>query len=46
MMSDCCVATILKPLLFNASEAPRDERINHMVGIAVRTFLAAYRPVA
>src|ERR1700730_2819833 len=24
---DSCVATILKPLLFNASEAPSDERI-------------------
>jgi AcrR family transcriptional regulator len=43
---DCCVATILKPLLFNASDAPSDERIDHVVGIAVRTFLAAYRPVA
>ena len=43
---DSCVATILKPLLFNASEAPRDERIDHVVGIAVCTFLAAYRPVA
>jgi AcrR family transcriptional regulator len=42
---DSCVATILKPLLFNASEAPSDERIDHVVGIAVRTFLAAYRPV-
>jgi AcrR family transcriptional regulator len=43
---DSCVATILKPLLFNASEAPSDGRIDHVVGIAVRTFLAAYRPVA
>jgi hypothetical protein len=40
---DSCVATILKPLLFNASEAPSDGRIDHVVGIAVRTFLAAYR---
>jgi AcrR family transcriptional regulator len=40
---DSCVATILKPLLFNAGDAPRDERIGHVVGIAVRTFLAAYR---
>jgi adenine/guanine phosphoribosyltransferase-like PRPP-binding protein len=23
-----------------------DERIDHVVGIAVRTFIAAYRPVA
>jgi AcrR family transcriptional regulator len=43
---DSCVATILKPLLFNASDAPSDERIDHVVGIAVRTFLAAYRRVA
>jgi AefR-like transcriptional repressor, C-terminal domain len=40
---DSCVATILKPLLFNASDPPTDERINHVVSIAVRTFLAAYR---
>jgi AcrR family transcriptional regulator len=43
---DACVATILKPLLFNASDAPTDERIDHVVGIAVRSFLAAYRRVA
>jgi AcrR family transcriptional regulator len=39
---DSCVATILKPLLFNAADPPSDERINHVVDIAVRTFLAAY----
>jgi AcrR family transcriptional regulator len=43
---DSCVATIRKPLLYNAGEAPSDERIDHVVGIAVRTFLAAYRRVA
>jgi AefR-like transcriptional repressor, C-terminal domain len=43
---DSCVATILKTLLFNAGEAPSDARIDHVVGIAVRTFLAAYRRVA
>ena len=43
---ESCVATILKPLLFNASDAPTDERINHVVGIAVHTLLAAYRRVA
>ena len=43
---DSCHATILRSLLFNAGDAPADERINHVVGIAVRTFLAAYRPVA
>jgi AcrR family transcriptional regulator len=40
---DSCLATILKPLLFNAGDAPAGERIDHVVGIAVRTFLAAYR---
>jgi AcrR family transcriptional regulator len=43
---DSCVATILRPLLFNAAGAPSEERINRVVDIAVRTFLAAYRPVA
>jgi AcrR family transcriptional regulator len=38
-----CRATILLPLLFNAIDAPTDERINHLVDTAVRTFLAAYR---
>jgi AcrR family transcriptional regulator len=41
-----CRATIFLPLLFNAINAPTDERINYMVGIAVRTFLAAYRRAA
>jgi AcrR family transcriptional regulator len=40
---DSCVATILKPLLFNAGDSPSDQRIGHVVGIAVRTFLVAYR---
>jgi hypothetical protein len=39
---DSCLSTTFKPLLFNAGDAPPDERINHVVGIAVRTFLAAY----
>jgi len=43
---DSCVATILRPLLFNASNAPSEERINHVVVIAVRTFLAAYQKAA
>jgi len=43
---DSCVATILKPLLFNAADPPSEERINHVVGIAARTFLAAYRRAA
>ncbi|MCI0599827.1 MAG: TetR/AcrR family transcriptional regulator [Beijerinckiaceae bacterium] len=40
---ESCVATILKPMLFNAAGAPGEERIDHVVGIAVRAFLAAYR---
>jgi AcrR family transcriptional regulator len=43
---DSCVSTILKPLLFNAADPADDQRINHVVGIAVRTFLAAYRRAA
>ncbi len=40
---DSCHSTVFKPLLFNFGEAPTDERINHVVGTAVRTFMAAYR---
>jgi AcrR family transcriptional regulator len=43
---DSCSSTIFKALLFNASDVPSDERINHVVDIAVRTFLAAYRRAA
>jgi AcrR family transcriptional regulator len=43
---DSCHATIFRSLLFNAGDAPAEEHINHVVGIAVRTFLAAYRRVA
>jgi AcrR family transcriptional regulator len=39
---DSCGATIFRPLLFNARAIPSEERINHVVGMAVRTFLAAY----
>jgi AcrR family transcriptional regulator len=39
---DACRSTTFLPLLFNAADPPTDERINHVVGIAVRTFLAAY----
>jgi AcrR family transcriptional regulator len=40
---DACQATLFKPVLFNFAEAPTPERIAHAVGIAVKTFLAAYR---
>jgi len=39
---DSCQSTVFKPLLFNFGSSPTDERINHVVGIAVQTFLAAY----
>jgi AcrR family transcriptional regulator len=41
---DSCGATIFRPLLFNARPTPPDARIDHVVGMAVRAFLAAYRP--
>lgn len=40
---DSCSATLFKPVLFNCGTTPTPERIAHVVKIAVRTFLAAYR---
>jgi AcrR family transcriptional regulator len=40
---DACKATLFMPVMFNFREAPALERISHVVGIAVRSFLAAYR---
>lgn len=40
---ETCHAGMLKPLLFNFGSPPTDERIEHVVRIAVRTFMAAYR---
>jgi AcrR family transcriptional regulator len=40
---ETCHATMFKPMLFNFAPPPTSERIDHVVGIAVRTFLAAYR---
>jgi AcrR family transcriptional regulator len=40
---DACQSTLFKPVLFNFADAPAPERIEHVVGIAVKTFLAAYR---
>jgi AcrR family transcriptional regulator len=39
---DSCQSTMFKPVMFNAGGAPSEERILHVVGTAVRTFLAAY----
>ena len=40
---DSCSATLFKPILFNCGSPPTAERSAHVVKIAVRTFLAAYR---
>jgi AcrR family transcriptional regulator len=40
---DSCLATMFKPILFNFGSAPTLERTEHVVKIAVRVFLAAYR---
>lgn len=40
---DACQSTLFKPVLFGFGEAPSPERIAHVVGIAVRAFMAAYR---
>ena len=40
---DSCSATLFKPVLFNCGSTPTPEQIAHVVKIAVRTFLAAYR---
>ena len=40
---DACQSTMFKPVMFNFAPAPTPERVRHVVGIAVSTFLAAYR---
>jgi AcrR family transcriptional regulator len=40
---ESCHATMFKPVLFNFGPPPTPERIDHVVGMAVRMFLAAYR---
>ena len=40
---DSCQSTLFKPMLFNFGEPPTQDRIGHVVGIAVKTFLSAYR---
>jgi hypothetical protein len=37
-------APLFKPVIFNAAPPPTPERIAYVVGIAVRTFMAAYQP--
>jgi AcrR family transcriptional regulator len=40
---DACQSTLFKPMLFNFAAAPSPERIAYVVGIGVRTFMAAYQ---
>jgi AcrR family transcriptional regulator len=40
---DSCQSTLFKPMLFNFGAQPSDARMDHVVTIAVRTFLAAYQ---
>ena len=40
---EVCHASLFKPMLLNFAPAPTPERIAHVVGIAVRMFLAAYK---
>jgi AcrR family transcriptional regulator len=39
---DACQSTLFKPVLFNFRTAPGSDQIDHVVRIAVRTFMAAY----
>ena len=40
---DACQSTMFKPVLFNFAPPPSRDRVEHVVGIAVKTFLAAYK---
>jgi AcrR family transcriptional regulator len=39
---ESCTATLVKPMLFGFGVVPEQARIDHVVGIAVRLFMAAY----
>lgn len=39
---DACQSTLFKPMMFCSAPPPSDARIEYVVGVAVRTFLAAY----
>ena len=39
---ESCLASTFKPVLFNFAPPPPQERIDHVVGIAVRAFVKAY----
>jgi len=40
---ETCQGTLFKPVLFNFAPAPSAEHVKHVVDIAVRVFMAAYR---
>lgn len=40
---ESCQAMSFKPMLFHSAGTPSDQQIEHVVAVAVRTFLAAYR---
>ena len=40
---ETCQGTLFKPVLFNFAPAPTADRVKHVVDIAVRVFMAAYR---
>ena len=42
-LMEACQAMIFKSMVFNFASAPSPERIEHVVRIAIKTFLAAYR---
>jgi AcrR family transcriptional regulator len=40
---ECCKSTLFLPVLFNFQPAPQPEAVRHVVGLAVRNFMRAYR---
>jgi AcrR family transcriptional regulator len=40
---DTCQATLFKPVLFNFAPPPAPEHVSHVIDIAVRAFMRAYR---
>lgn len=40
---DACQSTLFKPVLFNFAPPPSRDRVEYVVGIAVKAFLAAYK---
>jgi AcrR family transcriptional regulator len=40
---ESCHGTLFKPVLFNFAPPPGPERVKHVIDIAVRVFMAAYR---